>query len=71
EALIMSCLQKLPDQRPAGAAEIRRDLTSLGLASSWTPERAEKWWQTNMPEKIAAGTALELGDTMIEANAER
>jgi len=69
EALIMSCLRKLPEQRPSSAAEIRKELTSLDLASSWTPERAEKWWQTHMPEKMAAGTAVEFAEAMIEADA--
>ena len=69
EELIMSCLRKQPDQRPSTASAIRKDLTTFGLTASWTPERAEKWWQTHMPQETVVGTELELADTLIEADA--
>ena len=69
EELIMACLQKKPEQRPANAGEIRKELAKFSLAASWTPERAEKWWQTHMPEESAAGTEFDSVETVIQADA--
>lgn len=69
EELIMSCLRKQPDQRPSSASTIRKDLSRFSLTASWTPERAEKWWQTHMPQETVVGTELEPSDALIEADA--
>jgi serine/threonine-protein kinase len=69
EELIMSCLQKQPDERPSSASAIKKDLSRFGLTASWTPERAEKWWQTHMPHETVVGTELEPSDALIEADA--
>jgi eukaryotic-like serine/threonine-protein kinase len=42
EALIMSCLAKSPEERPANAASLQTAL--LRFASSWTQDRAARWW---------------------------
>jgi len=42
EALVMACLSKSPDQRPASAASLQ---AALGpLAAGWSQARAERWW---------------------------
>ena len=69
EELIMACLRKRPEQRPANAGDIRKELSKFSLAASWTPERAEKWWQTHMPEESAAGTEVESVETVVQADA--
>lgn len=42
DQLILDCLAKAPDARPANAAALRASL--LGLAAKWTEERAARWW---------------------------
>ena len=42
EELVLRCLEKDPTKRPAGAAQLQMELSSL--ATTWTPARAEAWW---------------------------
>jgi serine/threonine-protein kinase len=42
EALILACLAKSPEDRPASAAALQAAL--LRFAASWTQERAARWW---------------------------
>jgi serine/threonine protein kinase len=42
EALILSCLAKSPEERPANAASLQKAL--LRFAACWTQERAARWW---------------------------
>ncbi|MEO5588990.1 MAG: serine/threonine-protein kinase [Gemmatimonadaceae bacterium] len=45
EELILSCLEKSPDLRPASAATLDGILASLRLGD-WTDEEARQWWQS-------------------------
>jgi serine/threonine-protein kinase len=51
EALLMRCLAKRPEDRPASAAAILEQLRSCAHASGWTRERARAWWQKHLPEE--------------------
>jgi serine/threonine-protein kinase len=51
EAIVLACLEKNPERRPQTAEELASRLSSCSLASAWTSERAERWWQTNLPKK--------------------
>jgi len=42
EAILLRCLAKTPEQRPATAAALQREL--LAFAAEWTQERAAGWW---------------------------
>ena len=45
EAVILSCLEKDRDSRPACAREIASSLDSCGDAHSWTDAEAARWWK--------------------------
>jgi len=52
EQIVLACLEKSPEQRPASAVELWRQLGEVTLATAWTPERAESWWREHLPEII-------------------
>jgi len=49
EEIILSLLAKDPDARPRSATELAHRLAAVPLASPWTQERAERWWQRHLP----------------------
>ncbi len=49
EDLIMACLEKDPERRPASAQIMSAQLAACAAASPWTPDRAEKWWAAHRP----------------------
>jgi hypothetical protein len=48
ERLILSCLAKDPDQRPASAGEIEQILSTVA-ASDWGQVQAKEWWEAQRP----------------------
>jgi serine/threonine protein kinase len=46
-ALIMQCLAKSPEQRPASAESLDQALAGCASASTWTALDAERWWRSN------------------------
>jgi eukaryotic-like serine/threonine-protein kinase len=47
--LVMQCLAKSPDERPASAAEIAERLDDVVLDRTWTDRNAHDWWRQFQP----------------------
>jgi eukaryotic-like serine/threonine-protein kinase len=48
EAIVLACLRKEPDLRPASAAELRRRLDACA-APPWDSAMAQAWWTKHQP----------------------
>jgi len=62
EQILMRCLEKDKDQRPASAVELRALLLALPTAADWPPEARLAWWdrfeQLASPVVLGAGSSL-------------
>jgi len=50
EEVVMACLAKRPEDRPASADEVARRLQAAVQANPWTEARAQHWWELHRPE---------------------
>jgi hypothetical protein len=62
EAVVMQLLEKDPADRIQSAQALARRLRGLTDLDKWSPERAEQWWETNLPNLALV--------TLFEENAE-
>jgi len=46
DRIVLACLEKQPDNRPQGAAEVRRMLDECDLEDSWSEADARVWWES-------------------------
>lgn len=44
DEIVLDCLQKHPEDRPASALELRTRLSACACARTWTEEDASAWW---------------------------
>ena len=49
DVLVMSCLAKDRDHRPASARDLLRRLDAIPLSERWTDARARQWWNEHLP----------------------
>ena len=50
ERIVMRLIEKDPDKRIQTARDLARSLRALHDVEPWTPEHAEQWWETNLPD---------------------
>jgi serine/threonine-protein kinase len=53
--VILTCLSKDPDDRPASADILAETLASIATASTWTSRRAQEWWNMHHPRRRQEG----------------
>ena len=49
ERIILACLSKDPQQRPASAAVLAEQLAACDLPSPWSNSQASNWWEKHKP----------------------
>jgi serine/threonine-protein kinase len=49
DQLVLRCLSKKPEDRPADALTLLAMITPLARAMPWTPEEASEWWEAHVP----------------------
>ncbi|NNE10146.1 MAG: hypothetical protein HKN20_16425, partial [Gemmatimonadetes bacterium] len=54
DGIVLDCLAKRPEDRPAGAAALARRLAEAAVSGIWTQEMAKSWWLTNRPDRPCA-----------------
>ena len=55
EEIILSCLEKDPDNRPQSVDELDEDLGAVPLDERWSKERAREWWSVHRPTARRSG----------------
>jgi serine/threonine-protein kinase len=48
--LVLACLQKDPKRRPQSAGELFRMAQTCRSCDGWSPDMAQAWWETHLPE---------------------
>jgi serine/threonine-protein kinase len=57
ERIILACLAKDPDDRPATARDLDALLADTGLDAGWSVEQRERWWDAHHPPAVLAGSS--------------
>jgi serine/threonine-protein kinase len=71
DELVLACLSKRPEDRPADAGDLARRLRGIAFAQLWTAERARHWWESYLPDgAVPAPVAISEHPTAVIAHAE-
>jgi eukaryotic-like serine/threonine-protein kinase len=57
DEVILACLEKNPDHRPASADDLVARLAAIRGSEAWTSERRREWWAMHQPGTPVAQTA--------------
>ena len=52
DTLIMSCLEKKPEDRPQTARDLAQGLRAIPFERPWSQERAAEWWASIAPQPV-------------------
>jgi serine/threonine protein kinase len=61
EELILRCLSKSPQDRPANASALLRELHACGIQGVWTSDDAAVWWNQRPSEALPVPSAPDAG----------
>jgi serine/threonine-protein kinase len=50
ERLVLSCLEKDPENRPQSMTEVHQQLAATDVEDPWTEDHALEWWKAHMPK---------------------
>ncbi|PWT82445.1 MAG: serine/threonine protein kinase [Blastocatellia bacterium] len=56
DRLVLSCLKKDPNQRPASTEELFQVACDCKTAGLWDPPMAKRWWEKHLPQLATAAT---------------
>ena len=57
DELVLACLAKSPEARPASAQELRERLESIDVGERWTAADARSWWADEAPALLTSARA--------------
>jgi serine/threonine protein kinase len=58
ESLLLACLAKRPEDRPASAHVLLERLRACSAAGRWTNARAAQWWASHRHQLISGGAPV-------------
>ena len=67
EALLLACLAKKPEERPASAHVLRERLRACAAAGRWTNAHAAHWWATHR-HQLHSGGAVSTASPPVDAH---
>ncbi len=67
ESVLLSCLAKRPEDRPASAHLLRERLRTCAAAGRWTSVRAAQWWGAHRHELRSGGAGMIAARNAVDA----
>jgi eukaryotic-like serine/threonine-protein kinase len=68
EAVLLACLAKRPEDRPASAHVLRERLRACAGAGSWTNARAAQWWALHRHKLRSGGARASTASAAVDAH---
>lgn len=62
DRVILQALAKDPGDRPRDAAEFQRLLAAIAFDEPWTRDRADRWWNTHLPQCATGAGPCDKGE---------